>query len=124
MYSSVVVGDLDIFSARDRPSEADAKLIVHPDAVLPRTVSLQFFKTITRRHQQVLQLVCDLQLPDLAPGGRLNTLESLDSLTVRKSFRFAALERNDHTTIVTCGVITVKLRVTVNTPPPLPSNLP
>jgi hypothetical protein len=45
-------------------------------------------------------------------------------LTVRKSFRFAALERNDHTTIVTCGVITVKLRVTVNTPPPLPSNLP
>jgi uncharacterized protein (DUF1800 family) len=54
-----------------------------------------------------LPTVCDLQLPNLAPGDRLDTFKALDSSTVRKSLSFAALKRHDHEAIVTWRVIIV-----------------
>jgi hypothetical protein len=38
--SSMVVGDLNVFGARGRPAEADAKLIIHTDAVLRGSIAL------------------------------------------------------------------------------------
>jgi hypothetical protein len=36
---AVVVGDLDVFGSSGAPAKADAPLLVHPDAVLPGSVS-------------------------------------------------------------------------------------
>ena len=103
----MVVGDLDVLGAGSGPAEAHSKLVVHSDAVLPYAIALERFEAITRWHPQVRQAVCDLQLPKLAPGDRLNTFEPLDSFAVRKSLGFGTLERQDHFAIVTWRVITV-----------------
>jgi hypothetical protein len=42
----VVVRDFDVVGIAVLPSEANAILIVHPDAVLPRTVAAQPLETI------------------------------------------------------------------------------
>jgi len=51
----VVVHNLNVFSAALRPTEADAKLIVDANAVLPLPISLEGFQTVSRRHVEILQ---------------------------------------------------------------------
>ena len=104
----MVVRDLDVFGAASRPAEAHAKLVVHSNAVLPCAITLERFEPIAGRHPQVSQPVSDLQLPKLAPGDQLDTLEPLDSSAVRESLGVRALERHDHNGIVTRRVTNVK----------------
>ncbi len=97
----VVVNDLDIFGADGRPSEANAELVVDPDAVLTGPVTLERLEPITRRNSQVFQAARDLQLPDLPSSRGLDTIESPDASTFRKGLRLRALERDDHSGIIT-----------------------
>jgi hypothetical protein len=43
---SAIIGQLDIIGVAIVPPEADAKLIVHPDAVLPGAAALQSFQMV------------------------------------------------------------------------------
>ena len=58
----MIIGDLDIFSASFRPTETHAKLIVYPDAMLPRPITFKGFQTVSRWHPQIVQSTCDFQL--------------------------------------------------------------
>jgi hypothetical protein len=51
----VIVHDLDILSAGCGPAEADAKLIVDPDAVSTGAIALQGLKAVARRDTKVNQ---------------------------------------------------------------------
>jgi hypothetical protein len=113
----VIIHDLDVLGTTGRPAEAHAELVVHPDAVLPGAVTLERFKPIARRHPQIFQPACDLQLAKLSPGDRLDTLETLDSPAARKSLSLGTLERHDHISIVTLRVTNVKRDLIVLDPP-------
>ena len=66
----MVVDDLDIVGAVDRPAEADAPLIIDPDAPLPLSVSLEFLQSIAGEPAQVGEVSRSLQGSE-APRGRL-----------------------------------------------------
>jgi hypothetical protein len=98
---SVIVHDLDIFSASVCPTEAHAELIVYPDALLPGAITFQGFESIAGRHPQIVQSARDLQLPQLASRHVRDVREPTDPLASRKSLCVGALERLDHGPIVT-----------------------
>jgi hypothetical protein len=104
----VIVHDLYVFRACGSPSKADPVLIVHPDAVLPGPLSLQSFQPVARRHHQILQTIRDLKLSELASRDRFDVYEPSDPIAVRKRFHVSALERSDHGSIITRGVMHVK----------------
>jgi hypothetical protein len=105
---SVVIHDLDVFSAAGRPAEANPELVVDPDAVLPSAVAPERFEPVAGRHLKVFEPACDLQLPKLAPSGRLYAPEPFDSPAFRQGLGLGTLERHDHAVIVTQRVINVK----------------
>jgi len=104
----VVVHDFDFFSARGRPAEADAVLIIDTDTVLTRSASLERLEAIARRHAEVGQASRDLQLPQLASGDSLDAGEPLDPPPLRQSLGLDIAERHDHEEIITRRVINVK----------------
>jgi hypothetical protein len=92
----MVVHDLHIMGAGQGPSEANAELIVHADAMLASTVALERFEPIARWHPKIIKLSCDLQLPQLAPRRRFDANESPDLPAIRQSLRIGAFEGQDH----------------------------
>jgi hypothetical protein len=62
----MVVHDLNVLSTYSRPAEANPELIVNTDAILPGAIALERFEPIARRHPEILEPSCDLQLPKLA----------------------------------------------------------
>ena len=89
----MIVKDLDVFSARRRPAEAHAKLVVHADAVLAGTLPFESFEPVSRWHAQVVEASRDLQLPQLTSR---DCLDARDRLT-RRPFARASVSafRND-----------------------------
>src|SRR5690606_37452422 len=59
--SSVIINNLDIFRTSVRPAEADAPLVVDPDAVLAFPVTLQLFQPVARGRRQITQFSRRLQ---------------------------------------------------------------
>ena len=53
------------------PDETNSELIIDPDAVLSFSVSLQSFKTVSGRYQQVRQLGGVVEHSQLPPGKNL-----------------------------------------------------
>jgi hypothetical protein len=51
----VIVNNLNIFRVPISPNKADPKLVVHPDAMLPGSVTIQCFEHIARRRPQIFQ---------------------------------------------------------------------
>jgi hypothetical protein len=62
----VIVRDLDVVGVSFAPDEADAPLIVDPDAVLTRPISPKSFQTIARRHFKILERGRRIQDPQLS----------------------------------------------------------
>ncbi|MGB7157450.1 MAG: hypothetical protein WBD40_05255 [Tepidisphaeraceae bacterium] len=60
--ASVVIDDLNAIRSCRRPSEAESKLLIDADAVLPRPVTLQGFQPIPRRSAQVIKGLGGVQL--------------------------------------------------------------
>jgi hypothetical protein len=79
----VVVRDLDICCSCHRPPEADAELIVHPDAVLPSAIPPQCLKSVAWWDAQVVESAGDLQLPQLATRRPFDSRESPDAPAFR-----------------------------------------
>ncbi len=104
----MIVYDLDIFCACNRPPEAYPKLLIHADAILPGTVALERFEPVSRWDTEVFKPSRDLQLSKLAPRNCLDIHESWHTLTVCEGLRVSTSERYDHNKILTHRVINVK----------------
>jgi hypothetical protein len=63
----LIVRDLDILRAVGRPSEANTKLIVDPNAILSGAVPLEGFKPVARRDSKILERGRDFKLEQLSP---------------------------------------------------------
>lgn len=104
----MIVHDLDIFSACDRPPETDTELIVYADAMLPGAVALERFEPVPGWDTEVFESACDLQLSKLAPRDGLDVYESSNTPAVRESLRVSTPDRYDHRRILSRRVINVK----------------
>ena len=62
----MVVGDLEVESIPLVPAEADAVLIVDPDAVLPFAASFERFQPVSGKQGQVAERGCPIQVEELA----------------------------------------------------------
>ena len=58
----MIIHEFDIFGPCFRPPEAQTKLIVYADAVLPCPVAFKRFQSIPGWYPQVVQSACDLEL--------------------------------------------------------------
>lgn len=65
------------------PDEADAPLVVDPDAVLPGSVAPERFQLVTRRYLEFIQLSCGIQHQKFVQRppmqSRIKTLRTLPS---------------------------------------------
>jgi hypothetical protein len=64
--SRVVVNNLDVLGSGRSPDEAEAVLVVDPDAVLTGAITFEQLEPITGRNPQVVEPAGDLELPELA----------------------------------------------------------
>ena len=93
----MAVGDFNVKNVSVVPSETDSPLIVGADAVLPRTVTLQCFQTVSGRYPQVLQLDSVFEESEFPPRCfEQITGESLYPLSVPDTFREPVPEALDH----------------------------
>jgi len=90
---SVIIHDLYVFGACERPPKADTELLVHADTVLPGAVAFEGFEPVARRDAEVFEMAGDLQLPKLESRDRLDVHEALDAPAVRKCLRVTTPER-------------------------------
>jgi hypothetical protein len=96
----VIIDNLDIRHVASVPDETDAPLIINPYAVLTSSVSVQSFQTISGRCRQISDLRGAIQLPELALGDALDSMESLAVQPSKKTGGFLAAKRLDHLAIV------------------------
>jgi len=80
----VVVDNLDVVSVAPAPAEANAELVVDPDAVLAEAITGQFLESVSRRHPEICEGGGGIEHDELAQS---NALE-----IGRKSANFLALE--------------------------------
>jgi hypothetical protein len=92
MTSLVVVHDLDILRTGSRPAEADAILVIHPDAVLAHAIAPERFEAVARRHTEVVEHGRNLALPELSSRNRLDVDETLHPNSTGESFGVRILE--------------------------------
>jgi hypothetical protein len=92
----VVVRDFDVVCAISAPSEADTELVINPDRVLARSITLHRLKAIAGGHTEIVEAGGDLELPELAPSGNLDIGETPHTGATRQSSRDLVLERRDH----------------------------
>jgi hypothetical protein len=64
----VVVDDLHVLCVSALPDEADAVLIVDPDAVLAPPVAGQCFESVSRKRRQVAEFASRVELLQLSLG--------------------------------------------------------
>jgi len=64
----VVINDLDIEDVARFPNEADAPLIINPNAVLPGTLPAQRFEAVGRWQAKVSQGAGVIDQAQLSPG--------------------------------------------------------
>jgi hypothetical protein len=61
---SMIIHDLDVFSAGIGPTEAYAKLIIDPDAMLSDSIISEGFQTIARWHPHIVPSSRDFQFAE------------------------------------------------------------
>jgi hypothetical protein len=94
---SVVVDELDIFSAGVGPVETDSPLLVHPDAVRPGTVALQLLESVAGGNPQIAENLGSIKNQQLPEDNSLRAVvESTDSLSLPDPLGLLVSERPDH----------------------------
>jgi hypothetical protein len=96
-----VFRDFDVFGIAVPPCEADAILIVDPDAVLPLSVAAQRLQPIARRNQKIREGRGAIESDEAPKGHSSDAGEFLDSLTPKEPFRLFTPEAPDHESILT-----------------------
>jgi len=97
----VVVNYLRLLWSGVRPYEADAPLVIDPDAVLTDAIAFQSFEPISGRNPQVIERSSGSQLAKLPQRRRMDPrIYGRHALTAPQSLGVFAPERPDHTTII------------------------
>jgi hypothetical protein len=89
------------------PSETNPPLIIHANAVLSGSTTLQPLQAVAWRHAQVRQLDGGIQLQQLPPGGSLDVRrQPAGHLSAEYLFRLRTREVFDHspTTLTRSGI--------------------
>ena len=81
------------------PDEADAILIVDPDAVLALPIASKRLKAIAWKDGQITKLACRVQLLELALRHPRHVLQATASLPREEPLSFAVSERPDHLSV-------------------------
>lgn len=103
---SVVIDDFHVVGVTVIPSEADAPLIVDPDAVLAFALTLQGFQPIGRRNAQIIQHAGVPQHAQLAACHRLDIdRQAPGRRSAPDPFRFLVSKVPDHEPTITLTVI-------------------
>jgi hypothetical protein len=96
-FSSVVIHDLDIVGVVAPPTEADAPLVVDPDAVLALLIAAQSLKPVTGRYPQIVKALRSVQHPELPQGHPLHLNSKASSPVSREQpLRVPVAEAPDH----------------------------
>jgi len=100
----VVVDDLDSISAAITPDEADAVLIIDPDAVLTAAISVEGFEAVPGWDAQIVESCGHLKLKELASGHPLKGDEPPNTDTAGQGLGVRAAERSDREPMITRDV--------------------
>lgn len=71
----MVVHNFNLVCTICLPDETNAPLVVHANAVLPRSITLQGFKLVAWRNTQTAQFTGRMQLQQFATGDTFDVLE-------------------------------------------------
>lgn len=91
----MVIHNLNVMRTAVTPREADAPLVIDSSAIRPRAAALQRFKLISRRHAEILQPPCLMQVQKLPPRRPRDGLKSPDHAVLKERGGVRALERPD-----------------------------
>jgi hypothetical protein len=105
----MIINDLDIERVSVLPLEADAPLLIDPDAVLTLAIAFQRFQLIRRRNHEIAQISGAVQILQFLTRPLLNlSIKALHELTVEHRLRVLVPEGSDHRHTITSYVINVK----------------
>jgi len=107
----VVIRNLDILSAVVGPYKTDAILIVDADAVLTGSISVEFFRTVTRRSFKVTESFRRLQVLQLAlcyaPEGVRASLSGRPCVVVVEHVLSPAIPEADYHLLPRGGIVSM-----------------
>ena len=92
----MIVHDLHVVGIPVMPDEADAVLIVDPDAVLPSSVACQRFEAIARERGEIAELPSSMQLLQFPLSHPRNPLQTTAEPPPEKRLRLRVFEGPDH----------------------------
>ena len=108
LYLLVIVTEFGVTGLAAFPVEANAPLFVNSDAILPRSVTCELFKLVTRGRFQVV-LFSQINLNKPLPGSYCNLVgNGFNVLTIKDTFSGLVCERFYHRIIVMPSAINVK----------------
>jgi len=93
---SVIVDDFDVVDAILRPNKANPPLIIDPNAICARPISLQRFQPVRRGHSEILQLFSGIQHVQLPAGGLGDLMKSPVSSCAVQFRSILATKSTDH----------------------------
>jgi len=93
---SVIICNLHVVGVSVAPHKTDTPLVVDAYTVLPRTVTFQWMKSVTRRHSQIRQALGRVQQQELSSCWLSNVHKLTNILIVEKPLRVRALEGPYH----------------------------
>ncbi len=96
----MVVHNLNLKSIGVNPAEADAPLVVDPNAVLPRAITCEGLQTIAWNRSQVRQGRCRVNLVELPFRHWSNALELPAELAPEDLLGLLGSERPNHNSMV------------------------
>jgi hypothetical protein len=80
----VIIHDLHVVRIAVAPDEADAPLVIDPDAVRPRAAAFQRFKLVSGRHAKIPQPLCPIQVQKLPSRGPFDGLKSANHVVLKE----------------------------------------
>jgi hypothetical protein len=104
----MVVGNFDVESIPLIPAEADAILIVDPDAVLPLAASRERFQPVSGEQCQVAERACPVQVEQLAKRDPFYAMKLFREPLPKDLFRLSISKRANHGYIVYRKSVNVK----------------
>jgi hypothetical protein len=105
----VVVGDFDVVRITPAPSEADAPLVIDPDAVLSLSIASEPLKPVPWGYSQLPQRLGCIQEQQLPVGLALHVRwQPPRSLALEYLLRLRVMETPDHASTITHVVNIVK----------------
>lgn len=92
----MIVHDLDVFGAFNRPAEANSILVIYPDAMLAFAFALQDFQAIAGRRAQKIQSLRRIKLRQFPDGTVCDAGKPSAFSSFEQGLRIPAGEALDH----------------------------